>query len=185
MAVVTVFRSEHPDVLGWWAELQAGEDQFREKAKALQEQYPGHGVLVIGKGFAGRRVTGLGHHEDDSKKSPGELWRQEWRGSICYGWVPNRRTRAGKDLAAELAEIERPDLPMPGMTSTLIHDGHWYSPGAGLLDGAVWATWGCEYELITDSSWSKNSLDLNLWSRSKLSAYHLAREAADEAKVDA
>lgn len=174
----TIYRSTHPDVLTAWSEVQVEWDAFHDHLRALKDQHPDNQV----KYSTDRRVqfVGLGGETD-----PGDGWRADGRLGL---WVPDKRTTAGKQLAAGFDEIALTDprARVPGMPSIVFHVPHWYSPGYTYGETVLWVKWGCSYhEVEGDGGFSATKFDGALWERGLASEYYAALEAKEAQTANA
>ena len=189
-----VYRSTHPEVLAAWDDTQQRHRELAEKVKALRAEFPNHPPMVYR--YSDRaQFSHLSFHEDmpsignDFGPPPEpEGWRIKKEGRSTYlGWVPDKRTKAGKAMAARLAEIKVTGMGhFPGMPTTVLEGNHWYSHGSVVHDGVAYAHWGCSFADVESSNWSRG-LDTDMWQRCRMSEFWMAKEAhdAESAEVDA
>lgn len=176
-----VYKSGHRTVLEAVGEWRKARQAFSDDLHAFVTRHIGEGRsgLVV-NGVKEIRFVGVERLRGE-KEPPSELWRADDRN----GWVPRRTTKAGKQLAAEMAAITAPDLfgTLPGMPRE-----YWdvlqpdcshkvFTPGFRVSDAeVVWVTWGTA-RMLDDPKWN---VDDQLWERAKLSEYYAAIEADDE-----
>ena len=165
----TVFRSDAGVVLEAWAVMVERRAVYDALCADLAVEFPDHQLLERQSSgghcqFAG--LSGVG--------SPGELWRLV-SGRHNDFWWPSKRSKAGVALHERLGAIRFERAPMPGMPHWLMDHstGSVVTCGARLADGAVWAHWNRQREVV------EPLVDLALWSLSPLSKYHAALEASE------
>lgn len=165
------YRSDHPDILAYWDEATSRWDDWHKRLFAFMDGYPKHSPMCIQRGFT-RRLIGL----DGPELAP--PWRRMKRGPAEGLWVPDRRTKMGRTLAAEF-EALRVDLgPLPGMPAFTLAGLSFLEPGVAKMGEHVWVSWSDKATFETIGA------DAALWEEQKPSAYHLAREAASTDGVE-
>ncbi|MEV7908382.1 hypothetical protein, partial [Streptomyces anulatus] len=87
------------------------------------------------------------------------------------------------EIGRRLDQLVLPDPrhTLPGGMPPMVTNpdaGRMYQPGVRLLDGALYVVWGCDPEVGDRSV----TIDPEVWERVRLSVYHLAREAAEDAQ---
>ena len=109
-------------------------------------------------------------------------------GTVPDGWrvkgktesdkiVPDKRRKTGRDAAARLEELRKPQLreALPGkMPSLSFTRTGLMQPGVRCMAGTVWVTWDGFPDDATD-------LDMDVWEQARLSEYYTALEQ-DEAQ---
>jgi hypothetical protein len=174
MAVEVAYRSDAPAVLeameSWQADMQAR----HERVKEFDERHNPDGKLTLRIWrWPSYRIA---YFEGDDAP---EGWRRNKRGRI----VPDKRTRAGKQIAAEIEAIHKSPLGtlagrLPGMPEHTISGDRWLSPGIFLHDGAVYVHW--EARPVSNARTSEfDEVDTAIWSELKLSEFYAAKEAFD------
>lgn len=106
---------------------------------------------------------------------PGPLWRADPKG----GWVPSRRTAAGKVVDAQFRSVAVRFEAIPGMPNEVIDGGYWRTPGFRLMGGELWAAWWGDASEAVEGD---GSFDPSIWTRCKLSEYHAAVEDEELAR---
>lgn len=174
-AIVSVFRSEHPGVQAWMFDQEEAFKRFAEKVNALKAEYPGFDVAVKVTNTE-RYVTGL----------IGDNFPEPYRyfDKVQGVYVP----RTGGRRAGEHAE--RFDIRMeitnaPGMPVVIFYETKRASAGLHRIKDTLWAEWGVPGEIVVGAK-SADPLhpgmlfDAEAWEQTRLSAYYLAREAAED-----
>jgi hypothetical protein len=168
MDTPTVYRTRDPELLAAWAESQAGLKTWTGELKSYVEA----------QGLAGRRVyfnslTGaiLGIEHSDGQPVP-DGWRVDRR----RGLVPARAKKAGREIAAHLDRLHRPDprgrlAGMPATHFAGLDDGRvsLLAPKVELkADGALYAVW--------PGSAPHDEIDHTRWELVRLSEYYALLE---------
>jgi hypothetical protein len=152
----------------------------RRKAIVDASACAGRGILVNGRGGG---FVGIEYHNGDEVP---QGWRVEtWRSNGHTHLVPDKRTKVGKQLDADINEADR--LPVPtgcydGMPTEFIGDytsrgSHWYTPTFCNLPqdiDHVYALWGMDGE-PTDN-WD---VDHFAWEVVKLSEWYALQEEVE------
>ena len=104
----------------------------------LQERFDDR-WLYVSSIWGGKRPRGFEERDGDRDNPPTGLRYNKREGFL----TPNLRSKAGKALRDEMESIrfERPTLP--GMPAMVFAGSHVNSPAMQLIDGSVWAGWGC------------------------------------------
>ena len=179
-----VYRSRSPEVVGVWT---AGEAALRAYVKASQAVLDdaGLGAYTVWRatsGWSPWKFSGLDIPQDEF---PPEGWRMH--GDFA---VPDKRTKAGKRIAAALAAVKYPGQPaakLPGMPADVCYPGGFTSPAARLLENrtTLYVAWridpaGCRESFFSPST----DIDATLWERALLSEYYAAVEAHEATPAD-
>lgn len=187
MTDLFVYRSDKPQVLQAWREaceaLQAYVDQT--KAVLAAAGLGDYQAYRESRGFDRGEFTGLA--VDDDKPVP-EGWRV---GSDKRYAIPDKRRKAGKDIAAALDAVKHPGSPsqhLLGMPAFLLGAGRMHQPGARLLEGeaALYVQWSIDPEAGSrrHPQFDGTPVDGDLWARVLLSRYYAEAERADAAKAE-
>lgn len=193
MTAQSAWKTQHPDALATFRDWKARLLAQNKVAHEIDAKAPGgRSVMVRKSGVFGREICGLSTVEEDNPRGA-PVTRDDmpgWRLGAREGyWVPDRRTAAGKALAASFREgiVRKPRFEgMPGevMTSGAIH-----SPGADEHDGWLYLSWGIPADKVTgegdDADVVKRrgggSVDESIWTPIRMSEWHAMIEArADE-----
>lgn len=161
------YRSTHPDVVAAWDDTQRRYREWHAATGAFIARYPGR------HGRQRRSGSSLWFVGLDGETKPDVGWR--FSGGT---WVADKRTKAGKALAGEIAALEVTSLGrLPGIPLVIIsvEDGMWHDPGIRCIDGVVWVSYGCSAEEVERGK----GVDSVLWDRVKASEYYAAIESAD------
>lgn len=166
------YRSTHPDVLAAWDDSQRRYQETHVRICAFADKYGGEALVVRGGDY---RLAGL--QSPDVPAGGDALWRRDRKHG---GWVPLRKTKAGKDIAKEFDACSARDLGLvPGLPRYVQDTSQMFSlKGAQLFgDGeAVWAGWmTVDHDDVAKSSYG--TLDEAMWSPVKRSEFYAAREA--------
>ena len=163
MSGLTVYRSTHPDALRRWHATTEAMDAWSEKMQATLITLGVDGREVWYDQVSGR-IIGLGHTGGDDVP---EGWRVDARTGYL---VPRRSTKAGKQIAAVLDGMRRPDpRALPGMPAQVMAGVHFLTCGLEYMGGALYVRWSRPIpEKLVDSA---------IWERIKLSEYYAALEA--------
>lgn len=169
-----VYRSTHPEVLGAWEEQNARHVAWHDAVKEFRSEYPDHKPCAVNWGDA-KHLLGL-----TGAESPGPVWRF-MKARDC--WVPDKRTKAGKALAARIDALRVTGLgSFPGMPHEIWeHAPEWYSHGLQVIAGVVWVTWS--EKLTYEKVEATKTFDPAYWERARGSEYLRAVEDADLAEV--
>jgi len=178
-ATQAVFTSTAPEISAWFADTELREREANEALGAflrgLDNHDPSNPQVHIRTHTWGPTWWLGGVH---GKEAPGPLWRESEPGL----WVPNRRTKAGKELGAQVEAIGFKWKCVPGMPadlSVLAGDGRdfllWPKVEALGGGGVFWCVWKVPEAQVIGSP----RFDPALWQRAKLSEYYAAREAAE------
>ncbi len=107
----------------------------------------------------------------DSDKDPPTGWRVD----AGHGhWVPDKRTKLGKQLAAEMAEVKlsSQSKPLDKFIPMEHHDGpRWYSAGCQYIAGAVYVTHNAAFQFESNE----------YFQQIPLSQYYAALETEEKA----
>lgn len=183
-----VYRSTHPDVLAWWAELNANRDAFNDRCRAIQDQFTGFSALVS-ESQRGGKLLGIQGFEGEGihKKMlppPSDAWRLiDKRGTRFY--VPYRNHKKDPQLVELCANVGW-DFPRPwpgNMPDEVWTHHNVYSPGLHHVDGVLYVTWGITHEYVDPDDSLRDQLmmgakrepvDHTMWEPAKLSDYYAA-----------
>lgn len=177
--IQVVFTSTAPEISAWVVDREHREREANEALGAflrgLDTYDPRNPEVQLRTHTWGPTWWLGGVH---GKTAPGPLWRESEPGL----WVPNRRTKAGKELGAQVEAIGFKWKRVPGMPSDLsvpTGDGRNFLlwPEVETLGGVFWCVWKAPGEQVTSSA--RYSADL--WQRAKLSEYYAAKEAVEVA----
>jgi hypothetical protein len=183
MNVGVAFRSSHPDVMAAISKWrQASKDLWESSHSLAQEVGPDWEPLVLSSftiSMVGLKPKGDDRYLMDVPEGP---WRRtNFRDYDC--WVPNKRSRAGKELAERLSKLEllnsRPRVPgMPHMWLDT-RTNYWFQPSLKIIDDVIWMTWSTDdmYEAIDGDEPEDFFVDSSIWERVKLSEYHSILES--------
>lgn len=168
------YKSTDAEVLAAWEAAQQG---FRDFDKARDEWaagFPDHEPFVLRSPDA-VFLVGL-HHERDGE-SPGEGWRltNHRTGYAC--WVPDKRTKLGKELAATIKTLRAKHVEkIPGMPMLTIVENHFYSPGVIVHEATAYVNWTSSFAEVE----REGKVDETRWERIKRSEFYAAKEALDD-----
>lgn len=171
----TAFRSAAPEVMVAYATWDARREEFRASMRNLGDEY-GREVYVSRSMLSGQSFSGLKHDRGDDVP---DGWRVDSKTRLLK---PDKRTKEGKALAAELKRLSLPRPVIPGMPGDCWGEGYVYAPAFFEHDGTVWAGWGCGPDRLTGDGGDMRgpTVDPSLWTLAKLSEWHAAREAVEE-----
>lgn len=166
---ITYYRSTRPALAAFEAECNQRREVYEAHAEAFEAEFPGYsGAQWITR--YGADLVGL-----YGEACPGPHWVKKARDDF---WSPSRRTKAGNELWRRLNAICLRWPSEPGMPAT-VRDSEAskrYCPSFEKIGEEHWMGWGCRAELVE----ADPKFDPAIWERAKASAYHLAREAAEE-----
>lgn len=152
------------DMAAFRAEWDARLAEYLAKRDAFASEYPHHQLREsLSQDWGG--VEGL--------KASNDFPRGPWRYAINPSrFIPDGRTKTGKELQRRLYDLRFVRPPFPGMPRRL-NEGYaqWDE-----IAGRFWIAWSCAPAAVEASP----EFDPNLWERQKQSAYWLAKEAAEE-----
>lgn len=157
MTTECVFRSEHPDVLAWWAEVADVTKRFRENCRAIESRFPDNQLLVI---ESRRRKVAVAL----AGPKPGPAWRRDSRGD----WAPYRNHRKDQSIIDLFngTEVAMPTSPgMPADVWEMAESQTVYAPGIREAGGVIWAHWGCAAQHVEHD---------DRWQPAKLSEFYAA-----------
>ena len=167
--VHTYMRSNHPDVLAAWEELETRWRAFRDSGSAWAEKYSGQpGFMSAAVPLRRTECSGLPADKVDRSALVGK-WKKPSRGLIA--------PYANSDAAREAPKYEPPTIPgRPGM--------FW---GGGFMgSGALFKHDGYLYSYVTirdesgDDALDAEVMDAYGWEELRGSEYHAAREALED-----
>jgi len=166
----SAYSSSHTDVLDAWEEMQERHQTFIDRCETLRNNAPPgtSGALIESRSSLddNRRIVGFGiDSESDEDAIP-----RGWRINKDRHVVPDKRLKAGKDAAKEIAAVSFVMPVFPGMPLHRSHGLKWAKPGLKIVDGFVWAAWSID----TDED-----IDLEVWDRRNLSEYYAALESVE------
>lgn len=178
----TIYRSTHPDVLAAVADSERRHGEWHTAVGEFGKQYlPSHRVMTM-DGGSRRWVAGLHQEGGPELDSPGPEWRWNRAKRI---WVPDKRTKEGKVLARQFAELKVEALgDLPGMPTTVMQAPRWHYHGVKLIDGVAYVTWSCGFDVVEDdeaAGFSKWTFDSTMWERCRASEYYTALESEEVA----
>lgn len=173
------YKSTDAEVIAQWDDTQRRYREWHEAKDAWAEQFPNHDTAS----FQQSDRLWLGGLRGD--ESPGPCWRRAVRVDIDV-WVPDKRTKAGKALAAEIDAMTVTHMKdIPGMPDMAMVGNRWYHPGLFVYDGTAYVNWSCsfaEVEADPTRGWSRIEFDASKWERIKRSEFYAAQELDNEAK---
>ena len=185
MSDLTVYRSRDPEVLAAYKAAWDAVDAYVKETDAVLAE------AGVGDYQTWRQQGGwmIGHFSGidipEGQKPP-----QGWRMNRDYA-VPDKRTKAGREVAQRLAAVRHPGDPRQafiGMPSDVFTGGgRVLSAGVRVLEdgGALYVMWTTDPAGHRESFRSRDAeVDLSLWERVKLSEYYAEVERADAAKAE-
>jgi hypothetical protein len=179
------YKSTDAEVLGAWDAAQQGFRDFRAAKDEWAKGYPQHEPFAL---QSSDRLWLVGLLWSSDVGSPGEGWRRAQRSDI-WGWVPDKRTKIGKALAASIAAIKAEHVKdIAGMPGLAVVGNRFCHPGLFVYEGVAYVNWSISFAEVESSRWSKEGVDESKWTRIKRSEFYAAQEAskeADRAKGDA
>lgn len=184
-----IWKSIHPDVLAWWADVEKREKKFTRLVRRVQRET---GRKVIERtGFGDRSVIGLSSHSYNEEPPLG--WKLGW-GKRGHGFFePRAKGRTAEEKAAvteanELMKKLRDADPYPrkeanerfGVPKFIFTGLQSVSPGFECIDGALWVVFGDhDYEIPKKSQDEEGKpMMADYFSPVKRSEYYAVREAA-------
>jgi hypothetical protein len=192
------WKSTHPEVLAWWAEMQEAAASFRETVKAVEEE-TGMGV-VMRRGIGSHIPMGMSYDHTNAKPPAG--WKWGWGDRYNDFIQPVKGTRGTeaeallKRIADAYVDIRATAEERFGMPSAHfpVDSDRVYSPGFFEHDNVIWAFWG-DYDFDPESEERRRRRDLGVgeseafpgkratvleyFGPAKLSEYHAVREAIE------
>lgn len=146
-----------------WAEYQ---ERANAKAAELGKE------LCSRSSYDGVWITGY-DEPDRSVKAPAG-----WRRDSATGFImPNQRSKAGKEIAADLNSISYRPPAKPGLPSLVWGEGFMGQMGMHKLGGDWYAYVTVPLGDRTPEQTRLSEVDPDLWEPTKLSAYYAALEA--------
>lgn len=181
-----VWKTNHPDVLAWWADLQKRDKRYTRECKKVEKQY-GRGIMLR-TGFGDDVVMGLTRSYSEDPL-PG--WKFGHRGRQSDYMEPRYSARgAEQKAAAKEAQdlIKRLNDLRPSVRSEChekfgtpvfqMFGMHVISPGFFEHNGVLWMTFGThDFEPTMPDSDGDPKM-LNYFEPAKKSEFYAAREAA-------
>lgn len=176
------YKTKSPQVWkAWRAYLRAHDEQI-ERHREMTERY-GRNLYVNGSGFGlGLRVVGFESLDgDELGQVLGELGELRVPARRSHPMIvkPNVRRKAGKDLRAELDDLEIRGPQLPGMPE-------WTLTGSSILRVRL-TTYGdwlyAWWALPIEDSTQKGQINKRLWKPIKISEYYAMVESREEGKV--
>jgi hypothetical protein len=174
MSDPTVFRTTSRAVLDAW---EAGQKALNEWRGRFNDGCAALGIdpdQVIANTWTGR-IKGV---RDYSNTAPAEGWRHDQRAGLR---MPALKTPAGRQIAAALDELRRPQPAdgLPGLPLTILNNRGLYLVHVQQFDNSsLYARWESE---VGD----RDGVDLHIWERVKLSDYYLVVEAHENTSAGA
>ena len=186
-----VWKSAHPDVLAWWADVQKRERSYVRLIKKVEKETGRQ--IYVSTGFGDDRVIGLSSHSFKEEPPPG--WKFG-HGDRYKGFFEPRITPRKKDEKPACEEAQalikklnekrvsvREECHERFGTPTFHFFGlHVISPGFEEHDGVLWMTFGThDYEAPPKNGLGRNAGGpkmLDYFEPAKLSEYYATREAA-------
>lgn len=166
MSDKVVYRSTHPDVLRRWHEVSAAVDAWSTQLKDGLAEIGMAGYKVYYDQVDGN-IMGLTPKDGDVPDG--------WRIDARTGYLkPRLSTKQGKAIGAKLDALRRPDpRDLQGMPKHAFAGLSFLTCGLHYLDDALYVTWSKPIP--------EGQIDRGIWERVKLSEYHAAVEAHQEA----
>lgn len=169
--VYPYMRSNHPDVLAAWEELEARWQAFCKASSAWAEKYSGQGSFMVDHGpLRSTACVGVPDSGVDRSALPGR-WKKPDRGLVA--------PYANSEAAREAPEYEPPTIPgrpplfwgglRLGNGTLFKHDGYLYSH-VNIRDE------------MGDDTLDAEVMDAYGWEELRGSEYHAAREAREDAR---
>lgn len=206
MTELTVYRSEHPDVLATVERYRTGMKQWHDNSDALLKELGfTDRNFMVSSGFGQRSIAGVEYRDGDAVPVG---WRVQAKRGGQKVLAPNLRTKVGQAFGAKLKACKPPNLPqtdLPGMPGDHIDGDTWRTPALREMDGAIYIQWATSRrlpEIPADGTAREEHLgddghrrrvrhsqhvDLSIWEHVKLSAYYAAverQDAQEEANAD-
>jgi hypothetical protein len=180
-----VYRSRDPQVVGSWkAACDALTAYVAETDAALARAgLNDRKVYRSTNSWSYGAVRGIAI--DDGAEVP-----RGWRMTTRYA-VPDKRIKAGKEIAATLDAITHPGAPtrhLPGMPEDAINrNGSFSGPSVRVLENgaAIYAEWSMDPDGRESFMHGKAVVDHSLWEPAPLSEYYAAREASEKERAGA
>jgi len=174
-----VYVSRSPEVVGAWRAAEKALNAYVKQTQAVLDE-AGLGRYKVWRatgGWSPWKLMGLDIPQDEF---PPAGWRVNQSREYA---VPDKRTRAGKQIATALAAVKHPGNPgddLPGMPADVMAGGGFQTPAIRMLEGrtALYVAWRTDPAGCRESFRSKSvEIDASLWERAKLSDYYAAVEA--------
>lgn len=153
------YSSSAPEVVAAWEEFKEHKAEVAERRKAVADKY-GRALMVRSDWDHGNKVAGfaMGDEPYDEKA---------FKVTKYTTLEPRMSTKAGKAVAAELAELNQRGIKFPGMPSWFFGGLRVFAPAVFEHDGTLWLYWADEPDPPADKA---------LWTEQPLSSYYLAKE---------
>lgn len=178
------YRSRDPEVVQAWIEATDAITAYVRNSQRVLDAYglARYQCYRNGGGWNPGAFAGLAI--PDREKPPAG-----WRMLSQYA-VPDKRTKAGKQVDAALEAVKHPGDPLfklIGMPPDVMTGSGFSGPAVRLLEDrtAVYVGWGTDPAGGQSFFNGKVEIDLDRWERIPLSAYYLASEQADTARAGA
>jgi hypothetical protein len=177
MSDPTVYRSRDPEVVQAWIDATDAISGYVQQTQRVLDAcgLAGYQAYRHSSGWSPGRFSGLAVPE-------GEKAPAGWRMLERYA-VPDKRTKAGKQVAAALDAVKHPGDPLLKLTGMLPDAqsgrGGFSSPGVRLMENrtAVYVTWSFNPEGRHSFLGGRDAaIDFSRWERVKLSEYYAEAE---------
>lgn len=177
MSDLFVYRSRDPEVVGAWKDASEAISAYVRATQAVLDA-AGLGAYQCYRhtgGWNPGRFAGLAVPD-------GEAVPAGWRMTGRYA-VPDKRTKAGRDIAAALEAVRHPGDPLfklIGMPPDIASGNGFSSPAVRLLEdgAALYVTWQRDPDGAESFFQGKAVVDRDRWEHVKLSAYYAEVERA-------
>ncbi|QOD06028.1 hypothetical protein [Pseudarthrobacter sp. BIM B-2242] len=170
-SAAVAFKAKQPALIAdYLAAREVAVADFHTKADAFKESIGGHELFGTAFFDGGWAVRGFNSPNSFMELPAG--WRRE--GGLKA--VPARRTPEGKEHAKTLATLRLAGNTYPGCPNMLFAEGYSVYPRVEQVGDDYFLTLSM---VLRDEP--NNSLDPEAWEQVKLSEYHAALEAAEEA----
>ena len=180
--IVAAYVTRDPEVVGAWKDISDAVHAYVAQTSAVLEaalvssyrHYRDQGGWRPGK-FRGLAIP--------QGEMPPKGWRMSARSEPLA--VPDRRYKAGREIAAALDAIDHPGDPLfklIGMPPDVISAGGYRSPAIRLLEDRTALYVGWPVDPVGRESFFTDKpavIDLGRWTRIPVSTYYLAIEQAD------
>jgi hypothetical protein len=183
MSDPVVYRSRDPEVVQAWINATGSIDTYVQQTQRVLDAYglAGYQAYRHSSGWSPGRFSGLAI---PGGEKPPAGWRMNGRFA-----VPDKRVKAGKQVAAALDAVKHPGDPLLKLTGMLPDAesgrGGFSSPGVRLMEdrAAVYVTWSFNPEGRNSFLGARDAaIDFTLWERVKLSEYYAEAERTNEAE---
>jgi len=189
MATECVYRSDHPDVIGWWDDLNETRRVWSVRCTEVVDSLGYEGFTpVIADGTKSGRLVGINGRDDNRRllPPPSPAWRRMDEDMSYYRPYRNgKKDQKILDLFSADDVVWKMPFPPGGMPLDMMVAPRSYTPGMHMIDGVLWIPWsvGQGYvdpdpdlaDKVNFRKASADTVDHDVWTPAKLSEFYAAQ----------